>query len=70
VFVATDRGVFVLRLQRPGVFSSKIVGKAYDSPLDFSAISWREGRLVVENDDKYRPIAFHAKDAERLANPD
>lgn len=65
VFVATENGVFVLRLRRPGVFSSKILGKEYDTPLDYSAVGWQEGKLVV-NGDEYRPTAFHKEDAERL----
>lgn len=65
VFAATGNGVFVLRLRRPGVFSSKILGKAYDKPFDYSEIGWRDGTLIVDGD-SYRPIAFHKEDAERL----
>lgn len=66
VFTATDDGVFVLRLRRPGVFSSKILDQAYDEPFDYSAVGWHEGALVVDGE-RYRPIAFHKEDAERLA---
>lgn len=65
VVAATDRGVVVLWLRRPGVFRASIGGVVHEAPNVEANVQWRDGKLVVA-EVAYEPIAFHKEDAEEL----
>src|SRR5262245_28939293 len=58
VIAATNNGVVVIRLRRPGVFRASIAGVLYKAPTAEAGVKWLDGGLTV-NGIKYRPIAFH-----------
>jgi hypothetical protein len=62
VIAATDNGVSVLLLKRPGVFSATIAGSTYEASLDEAKAKWKSGGLILDGVE-YRPIAFHDEDA-------
>jgi hypothetical protein len=66
VIAATNDGVAVLRLRRPGVFRASIAETVYQAPAREADVDWRDGKFVVGRT-KYQPIAFHQEDAERVA---
>lgn len=66
VIAATDDGVVVLQLRRPGVFRASIAGVVYRASADEATAKWQDGKFAVGGV-AYHPIAFHHEDAERVA---
>jgi len=65
VVAATDRGITVLSLRRPGVFRASIGGVVYEGSVEQADVKLTEGGLSVGGV-TYEPIAFHKQDAEEL----
>lgn len=65
VLAATTDGLSILRLRRPGVFRASIRDVSYNRrpPID---ITWEDGKVVVDGESTYAPIAFHHEDAKRV----
>ena len=66
VVAATDKGITVLWLRRPGVFRASIGGVVYEGSVEQTDVRLTEGELSVGGV-TYEPIAFHKQDAEELA---
>jgi len=66
VVAATDDGIAILWLRRPGVFRASIGGIVYKSHDKEANVQWDDGKLLVAGV-AYEPIAFHDEDAEGLA---
>jgi hypothetical protein len=65
VIAATNDGVFVLKLRRPGVFRASISGICLRGAADRLQASLEDGKVVLGST-SYQPIAFHQPDAERV----
>lgn len=65
VLAATTNGLVILTLRRPGVFRASIRGTHFEARQPVN-ISWEYGKVVVEGQSPYVPIAFHREDAERV----
>ncbi len=66
VIAATDDGVVVLRLRKPGVFRASIAGVLYQASVAEAGVEWRDGGFVVGGTQN-QPITFDSQDAERVA---
>jgi hypothetical protein len=64
VIAATPDGVRVLKLKLPGVFRASVKSMVFQG--DGEVVSWDDERLTVAGA-SYRPISFHAEDAEEVA---
>jgi hypothetical protein len=65
VIAATNRGISVLRLKRPGVFNAQIAGVEYEAPVASADVKWHGDEMIVGGQ-SYRPVSFHASDAEQV----
>lgn len=65
VVAATDHGISVLWLKRPGVFRASIGGVEYAGSAQEANVHWQGDSLMVGGI-SYEPIAFHKEDAEAL----
>lgn len=66
VIALTSKGVSVLALRRPGVFSWKISDTEYEASHEDASVVWDNDKLVIGGV-TYFPISFHKKDAKRIA---
>lgn len=65
VLAATTDGLAILALRRPGVFRASIRDTRFEAPRPVD-INWEDGKVVVEGQPPYVPIAFHREDAQRV----
>lgn len=67
VVAATDKGVTVLWLRRPGVFRANVGGILYEGQFDRADVSWTDDDKLSIAGVAFEPIAFHRQDAEEVA---
>jgi hypothetical protein len=60
---ATPTGVRILKLKLPGVFRASIKG---EESAGEGEVSW-DGERMILGGTSYRPVSFHAEDAEEVA---
>lgn len=65
VLAATTNGLAILSLRRPGVFRASIAETVYKVQQP-SAITWEDGKVLVDGAFAYMPIAFHQEDAKQV----
>lgn len=64
VIAVTPDGIRVLQLKLPGVFRASIKHQVFEGTG--GVVSWNGERMVIDGT-SYRPISFHAEDAEKVA---
>lgn len=66
VIAATENGVAVIGLRRPGIFRASIAGIVFQATAAEASANWQDGKFEVGGT-TYRPIAFHEEDAKQVA---